>query len=120
GGPARIVKTLREQGLLCAFVTAGAAYGGEGEAVTTIGALHYGLTADGWDAAVCGPGPGILGSESALGHGGMAALDSAHAAQALACPGALCARMSSRDPRERGGGVWHHTPTCAPRPLACV
>src|SRR5215471_2189618 len=120
GGHSRTVKTLREQGLLCAFVTAGAAYGGEGEAVTTIGALHFGLTTDGWDAAVCGPGPGILGSESALGHGGMAALDSAHAAQALGCPVALCARMSSSDPRERHVGVSHHTRTVARLLLAPV
>ncbi len=113
GGHSRTVRTLREQGLLCAFLTAGAAYGGEGEAVTTIGALHHGLSADGWDAAVCGPGPGIIGSASALGHGGMTALDSAHAAQALGCPVALCARMSSGDPRERHVGVSHHTRTVA-------
>ena len=40
------------------------------------GALHHGLRTLGWDAAVCGPGPGIVGSGSPLGHGGMAALDS--------------------------------------------
>ena len=32
-----------------------------------------------------GPGPGILGSATALGHGGLAALDTAHAALALGC-----------------------------------
>ncbi len=119
-GHSRIVRTLRERGLLCDFVTAGPAYGGEAEAVTTIGALHHGLTIEGWDAAVCGPGPGILGSASALGHGGMEALDSAHAAQALGCPVALCARMSSGDPRERHIGVSHHTRTVARLLLARV
>jgi hypothetical protein len=120
GGHSRTVNALREQGLLCAFITAGSTYGGEGEAVTTIGALHYGLTTDGWDAAVCGPGPGILGSASALGHGGMVALDSAHAAVALGCAVALCARMSSSDPRERHVGVSHHTRTVARLLLAPV
>jgi hypothetical protein len=43
----------------------------------------------------------------------MAALDSAHAALALGCPVALCARMSSADPRERHAGLSHHTRTVA-------
>ena len=47
-----------------------------------------------------GPGPGILGSASALGHGGMVALDSAHAALALGCEVLVVARMSSADPRD--------------------
>jgi Protein of unknown function (DUF3866) len=106
-----VVRELRAHGLLAAHVTAGPAYGGEAEAVTTAGALHYGLHDDGWDAAACGPGPGILGSASALGHGGMAALDNAHAALALGCPTIVVARMSSGDPRPRHRGISHHTLT---------
>ena len=49
---------LRERGLLASHLTAGAAYGGEGEAISTAGALHHGLHTLGWDAAVCGTGPG--------------------------------------------------------------
>ena len=78
GGHSRTVRALRERGLLAGHLTAGAAFGGEGEAITTAGALHHGLRTLGWDAAVCGPGPGIVGSSSPLGHGGMVALDSAH------------------------------------------
>ena len=75
----------------------------------------------GWDAAVCGPGPGILGSGSALGHGGMAALDTAHAALALGLPTVvLCARMSSGDPRARHRGLSHHTRTVLELLLAPV
>ena len=70
GGHSRTVRALREQGLLAGHLTAGAAFGGEGEAITTAGALHHGLGALGWDGAVCGPGPGIVGCGSALGHGG--------------------------------------------------
>lgn len=69
---------------------------------------------------MCGPGPGILGSASALGHGGMAALDSAHAALALGCPTVVVARMSSADPRERHRGVSHHTRTVLDLLLAPV
>ncbi len=64
-----------------------------------------------WDAAVCGPGPGIVGSSSVLGHGGMAALDSAHVSLALGCRTLLVARMSTSDDRERHRGISHHTLT---------
>jgi uncharacterized protein DUF3866 len=111
GGHSRTVRTLRERGLLAGHVTAGAAFGGEQEAITTAGALHHGLRELGWDAAVCGPGPGIVGSGSALGHGGMIALDSAHVALALGCPTLLVARMSSGDRRARHRGISHHTLT---------
>src|ERR1035441_6870059 len=97
GGHSRTVRALRDQGLLAGHLTAGAAFGGEGEAITTAGALHHGLRALGWDAALCGPGPGIVGSSSALGHGGMAALDSAHVSLALGCPTLLGARGGTPD-----------------------
>jgi hypothetical protein len=111
GGHSRTVEKLRGLGLLAGHLTAGAAFGGEGEAITTAGALHHGLRTLGWDAAVCGPGPGIVGSSSALGHGGMAALDSAHVSLALGCPTLLVARMSTSDDRERHRGISHHTLT---------
>ena len=111
GRLSRDVRELRARDLLCTHVTAGPAYGAEAEAITTAGALHHGLHDAGWDAAVCGPGPGILGSASALGHGGMAALDSAHAALALGCRTLLVARMSAGDPRPRHRGISHHTMT---------
>ena len=111
GGHSRTVRELRRRGLLAGHLTAGAAHGGEGEAISTAGALHHGLVRLGWDAAVCGPGPGIVGSASALGHGGMAALDSAHVSLALGCPTLLVARMSSSDERERHRGISHHTLT---------
>jgi uncharacterized protein DUF3866 len=111
GGHSRTVRELRERGLLAGHLTAGAAFGGEGEAITTAGALHHGLRALGWDAAICGPGPGIVGSSSPLGHGGMSALDSAHAALALGAPTMLVARMSSGDGRARHRGISHHTLT---------
>jgi hypothetical protein len=105
----RVVQTLRSEGLLAGHITAGAAHGGEQEAVTTEGAIHAALQQ--WDAAIIGPGPGIIGSESMLGHGGMAALESAHAALALGLKPLIVPRMSSGDPRERHQGLSHHTRT---------
>ena len=109
GGHSRMVRSLRERGLLSGHLSAGAAYGGEGESLSTAAALHHGIHGLGWDAAVCGPGPGILGPDSSLEHGGMAALDSAHVALALGCHTLLVARMSSSDPREGHRGISNHT-----------
>ena len=121
GGHSCVVRELRERGLLAGHLTAGAAFGGaDGEAITTASALHHGLTELGWDAAVVGPGPGILGSGSALGHGGMHALDSVHTALALGCPALLVARMSSTDLRARHRGLSHHTTTVLDLLLAPV
>jgi Protein of unknown function (DUF3866) len=109
GAYSSTVVELRERGLLCDHLTAAPAYGGEGEAMTTAGALHAGLTERGWDCAIAGPGPGIIGSATALGHGGMIALESLHTALALGCEAVLVARASSGDPRERHQGISHHT-----------
>ncbi len=111
GGHSHTVRMLRARGLLAGHLTAGAAFGGEGEAVTAAGAVHHGLQVLGWDAAVCGPGPGIIGSGSMLGHGGMVALDSAHVALALGCPTLLVARMSCGEERSRHRGISHHSLT---------
>jgi len=120
GAMSDTVRELRARGLLAGHITAGPAHGGEEEAITTAGAIHHGLAEAGWDVALVGPGPGILGSASALGHGGLTALDSAHAAVALGCPTTLVARMSEGDPRERHRGLSHHTRTVLELLLAPV
>lgn len=120
GAMSATVRELRARGLLAGHLTAGPAYGGEGEAITTAGAIAHGLGELGWEAALVGPGPGILGSGSALGHGGMVALDSAHAALALGCRTVLVARMSAGDPRPRHRGLSHHTRTVLELLLAPV
>src|SRR5437762_3107276 len=58
---------------------------------------------------VCAIGPGIVGTGSRLGHGGLAAADAANAASALGGSPVLAARVSSADERERHRGVSHHT-----------
>ena len=101
-GLSEAVRALRERGLLAGEVTAGAAYGGEAEALTTAGALQYGFAERYWHAAVCAPGPGGQESGSALGHGGTVALDAVHAAAAIGCQVVVC-------PRPAAGGVSHAT-----------
>ena len=109
GALSRVVRELVERGLLAGHVTAAPAFGGDHEAISTAGGLHAGLTTLGWDAAIAGPGPGILGSATALGHGGLAALDNAHAALALGARAIVVPRMSEGDPRPRHHGLSHHT-----------
>jgi hypothetical protein len=110
GSLSRDVAELRERDLLCGHITAAPAYGGEHEALSTVGALDA-ANRLGWDAALVGPGPGIIGSNTEFGHGGIAALDSAHAALSLRLPTLISPRLSSSDPRERHVDVSHHTYT---------
>ena len=109
GSMSRDVAALRERGLLAESVSSGPCFGADREAISVVGALHAAGLDLGWDAAVVGPGPGILGSASRYGHGGMAALDAAHGALALGLPVLVAPRMSSGEERERHLGLSHHT-----------
>jgi hypothetical protein len=111
GTMSRVVRAMLDSRMLAGHVTAAPAFGGRHEAISVAGGLHAGLTALGWDGAIVGPGPGILGSATTLGHGGLVALDNAHAALALGATTLVVPRMSSGDPRERHRGLSHHTRT---------
>jgi hypothetical protein len=102
------VRLLRERGLLATTVSVGACFGGEYECVGVGSALAWVAGAD-FDAVVCAIGPGIVGTGSRLGHGGLAAADAANAASALRGSPVLAARVSGADERERHRGVSHHT-----------
>jgi hypothetical protein len=120
GSLSRDVARLRERGLLVGHITAAPSYGGEHEAISVAGALDAAAAKLGWDAVIAGPGPGIIGSDTSLGHGGIAALDTAHAALSLGLPTLLSPRLSSADPRERHRPVSHHTLTVLKMLLAPV
>ena len=111
GSLSRDVAELRERGLLAGHVAAGPAYGAEHEAISTARGARRPPRRLGWDAVLCGPGPGILGSATEYGHGGIAALENAHAALALGLPTLVSPRISSSDPRPRHRGLSHHTAT---------
>jgi hypothetical protein len=119
GSLSRDVAALRDRGLLAGHITAAPSYGGEHEALGTVGALDA-AAALGWDAVLVGPGPGMIGSDTRFGHGGMEALNSAHAALSLRLPTILSPRLSSGDPRERHRGLSHHTATVLELLLAPV
>jgi hypothetical protein len=120
GSFSRDVKQLRDRGLLAGHITAAPAYGGEHEALSTVGALDAAATDLSWDAILIGPGPGIIGSDTTYGHGGMASLENAHAALSVGLPTLISPRLSSSDPRERHQGLSHHTRTVLQLLLAPV
>jgi hypothetical protein len=120
GSLSRDVTELRQRGLLAGHITAAPAYGGEHEAISVVGGLDAAGRRLGWEAVVCGPGPGILGSATSFGHGGLAALDSAHAALGLGLPTLLSPRLSGSDPRPRHRGLSHHTTSVLELLLASV
>jgi hypothetical protein len=109
GTLSRDLEQLRERDLICGHITVGPAYGGEDEAISVVGGIDSAARRLGWEAIVAGPGPGLLGSETRLGHGGTAALDAAHAALALGMPALVSPRLSSSDPRPSHRGLSHHT-----------
>jgi hypothetical protein len=102
------VRALQARGLLAGTVSAGACFGGDVESVTTASALAW-AAGGGFEAVVCAIGPGIVGTASRLGHGGLAAAEAANAAAALRGSPVLAVRVSSGDARERHRGVSHHT-----------
>ncbi len=102
------VRALRGRGFLAATVSAGACFGGDVESVTTASALAW-AAGGGFETVVCAIGPGIVGTASRLGHGGLAAAEAANAAAALRGSPVLAVRVSSGDRRERHRGVSHHT-----------
>ena len=102
------VRALRERGLLATTVSQGACFGGDVECVNAASALAW-AAGTGHEAVVCAVGPGIVGTGSRLGHGGVSAAAAASFAHALGGSPVLAVRVSSADERERHRGVSHHT-----------
>jgi Protein of unknown function (DUF3866) len=102
------VRALRKRGLVEVSVGVGACLEGDVQAVTVASALAWAAAA-GFDAVVCAVGPGIVGTGSPLGHGGLSAADAARAAAALGGVPVLAVRASEGDSRKRHRGVSHHT-----------
>jgi hypothetical protein len=88
--------------------SAGACFGGDVECVNTYSALAL-AHSRGADVVVCAIGPGIVGTGSARGHGGMAAADAIGASLAMGGRAVLALRISEGDLRDRHRGVSHHS-----------
>jgi hypothetical protein len=102
------VRALRARGLLGVAVAVGACLDGDIQCVTPWSALAW-ARAEGFEAAICAVGPGIVGTGTRLGHGGLAAASAANAVSGLGGRPVLAPRVSEADPRERHRGLSHHT-----------
>jgi hypothetical protein len=102
------VRALRKRGLVEAAIAVGACLDGDVHCVTTASALAW-VKGAGYDVAVCAIGPGIVGTGTSLGHGGVAAAEAANAASALGGRPVVAVRESGSDERDRHRGVSHHT-----------
>jgi hypothetical protein len=106
------VRVLRQRGLLEIAVGVGACFGGDVDCVNVYSALAWAAAA-GAEVVVCGIGPGVVGTASRLGHGGLAAAEALAAAAALGGRPVLASRVSEADRRDRHRGVSHHTEAIA-------
>jgi hypothetical protein len=106
-----LVASLVDSGALASTVTAGQAFGGEHEAVNAYSALQVALGCARADAVVVGPGPGVVGTATALGFTGLEVAGILDAAARLKANPILAVRYSDVDPRARHRGVSHHTTT---------
>jgi hypothetical protein len=98
------VRALKGLGMLEAAVAAGACFGGDVQCVGAYSALAWAAAA-GMHVVVCGIGPGIVGTGTRLGHGGLAAAEAANAASALGGRPMVVVRTSDADTRDRHPGV---------------
>jgi hypothetical protein len=102
------LRTLERACLIEVTIAVGACVAGDVACVSAASALAW-SAAQGFDAVVCSIGPGIVGTASKLGHGGLAAADAANAASALGGRPIVAPRISEADPRDRHRGLSHHT-----------
>jgi hypothetical protein len=101
------VRTLKARDLVGVAVAVGACVDGDVACVSAASALLWSAES-GYDAVVCAPGPGIVGTDSRFGHGALAAAEAIVAARALGGRPILAVRASDADPRSRHQGVSHH------------
>ena len=101
------LRTLKELGLLAVTVAVAPCFDGDAQCVTTAAALLW--AGEEHDVAVCAIGPGIVGTGTRFGHGGLAAAEAANAALALGGVPVVAARVSGADERARHRGISHHT-----------
>lgn len=101
------VRALRKRDVLELVVSAGPCVGAA-QAVNVYSALAW-CKSRGAEVAVCSIGPGIVGTGTAIGHGGIAAAQAVNATASLGGRPIVAPRVSGADERARHRGWSHHT-----------
>jgi hypothetical protein len=102
------VRRLKARQLLETTIAVSPCFDGDVQCVTTASALTH-AASRGAAAVVCGIGPGIVGTGSRWGHGGLAVSEAANVASALGAAPVVAPRVSFGDERPRHRGLSHHT-----------
>lgn len=111
----RVLRSLRQCGLLDAVITAGHAFGGDYEAVTVHSALAAAKVVVGADVTIVAMGPGVVGTGTPLGCTALEQAPILDAVQDLGGTALPVVRISFGDPRKRHRGMSHHTMTALTR-----
>lgn len=106
-----LVVSMRAVGLVHATVTAGHAFGGDREAVSVPSALAIAVTIEQADLVIVAMGPGVVGTDTALGTTAVEVAAVLDATAALGGRPILCVRASGADARPRHRGASHHVET---------
>lgn len=105
------VREARAAGIVDVTVTCGQAFGGELEAVTTHSGLLAARHVAEADVAIVAIGPGVTGTATPFGHGGVAQGEAINAAAAVGGSPVAALRLSFADSRPRHTPVSHHSTT---------
>jgi hypothetical protein len=106
-----LVRSLKEVGLLDDTCTSGHAFGGDFESVNVFSGLAVLKHAANCDVAVVSMGPGVVGTETTLGHTALEQGQILDAATALDGLAIAALRIGFHDSRPRHEGISHHSMT---------
>jgi hypothetical protein len=104
------LRALRARTLIGQSIAVAPCFDADLQCVTAASALLT-AAARGAEAIICAIGPGIVGTGTRYGHGGLSVADAANTAVALGGRPVIAARVSFADERERHRGLSHHTRT---------
>jgi hypothetical protein len=103
------VRACLSSGLLDTTITCGQAFGGRYEAVNLHSALLAARHVAHADVAIVAIGPGVVGTATPFGHGGVAQGEAINATASLGGVPVAALRVSFADERARHHGLSHHT-----------
>ena len=115
-----LVHELTERQLLAGTVTTGQSFGGDIEAVNIASGLEVARKYFNADVIIVAPGPGVVGTGTRLGFGGLEAVHVLDDTERAGAVPIFCLRWSDADRRDRHRGLSHHSSTVMERTHARV
>ena len=106
-----LVVRMKDAGLVHVTLTAGHAFGGDREAVSVPSAIAAAVALEAADLVIVAMGPGVVGTDTALGTSAVEVAAVLDASAALGGRPICCVRASGADPRPRHRGASHHVDT---------